>query len=174
MDPYKRITLREIYRNPWLAVEVHDMVHPTGVTGEHLVVVPPRPVAVLVEDGEHFIFTTQPRFAARRDVLEVVKGGADEGESPLETARRELREELGFEAADWESLGEIYEIPSIVAHPIALFLARGLTVVESAPEAVESIVAVRIPIEDALGATGSSQIEDAVTLAILFRYLMRE
>ena len=174
MDPYKRIALREIYRNPWLAVEVHDMVHPTGVAGEHLVVVPPRPVAVLVEDGEHFIFTTQPRFAARREVLEVVKGGADDGESPLETARRELREELGLEAAEWESLGEIYEIPSIVAHPIALFLARNLTAVASDPEVVESIGAVRMPIDDALSAAANSQIEDAVTLAILFRYLMRE
>ncbi|MEO9171270.1 MAG: NUDIX hydrolase [Candidatus Baltobacteraceae bacterium] len=173
MNPYRRLSHREIYRNPWLAVEVHDIVHPTGVPGAHLLVVPAPPVAVLVEDGEAFIFVTQPRFAAQREVLEVVKGGAGEHETPLAAAQRELREELGLEAAHWESLGEIYEIPSIVAHRVGLFLASGLSAVEASPEDVESIAAVRIPIEEVLGAARSGEIEDAVTLATLFRYLMR-
>ncbi|MDQ2864742.1 MAG: NUDIX hydrolase [Candidatus Eremiobacteraeota bacterium] len=173
MDPYTRNAFREIYRNPWLAVEVHDMVHPNGVFGEHLLVVPPRPVAVLVEDGDDFILTRQPRFAARREVVEVVKGGAGENETPLDAAKRELREELGIVAAHWEPLGEIYEIPSIVANPIAMFLAGSLTHVESAQEDVESIEPLRIAIDDMLGGAAGLAIEDAVTLAILFRYLMR-
>ncbi len=173
MDPYTRVSSREIYRNPWLAVEVHAIVHPTGVDGEHLLVVPPAPVAVLVEDGEYFILTKQPRFAARREIVEVVKGGADAGEPPLDAAQRELREELGLTAAHWESLGSIYEIPSIVAPAIALFLASGIEQTQSAPEAVEAIVPVRVPIDRALSEASNGEIEDAVTLAILFRYLMR-
>ena len=172
MDPYKRVAAREIYRNRWLAVEVHDMVHPTGVAGEHLVVVPPPAVAILVEDGEYFIFTTQPRFAAGRHVLEVVKGGADGNETPLEAAQRELREELGIEAAEWTGLGEVFEIPSIVAPPVTLFLASSITRVESEPDDIESIAPVRVPIDEVFSGSMTSEIEDAVTMALLFRYLM--
>ena len=172
MDPYKRVTAREIYRNRWLAVEVHDIVHPTGVEGEHLLVAPPKAVAVLVEDGEHFIFASQPRFAAARHVLEVVKGGAGDGEAPLDAAKRELREELGLEAAEWTPLGDVFEIPSIVSPAVSLFLASGVSQTESAPEDVESIAPVRVPIDEVLGGAMTSEIEDAITLSALFRYLM--
>lgn len=173
MDPYTRVAAREIYRNRWLAVQVHDIVHPTGVAGEHVLVVPVPAVAVLVEDGEHFIFTSQPRFAAAKHVLEVVKGGADAGEAPLDAAKRELREELGLEASEWTPLGTVYEIPSIVAPEVTLFLASGVTQRESNPEEVESIAPVRVPIDEVLGGAMTSEIDDAVTLALLFRYLMR-
>ncbi|HEV7180242.1 MAG TPA: NUDIX hydrolase [Candidatus Baltobacteraceae bacterium] len=173
MDPYTRIAGREIYRNPWLAVEVHDIVHPGGTRGEHLLVIPAPSVAVLVEDGEHFVFTTQPRFAARGEVLEVVKGGAEPGEAPLEAARRELREELGLEAARWEELGQIYEIPSIVQGAVAIFLASDVSAVPTAQEPSESITPVRIPIESALGEAMSREFQDALTLAVLYKYLMR-
>lgn len=173
MDPYKRVAAREIYRNPWLAVEVHDMVHPTGVQGEHLVVATPRAVAVLVEDGEHFIFASQPRFAAGRHVLEVVKGGAEAGESALEAAQRELMEELGLAASEWTPLGEVFEIPSIVAPAVTMFLAAGVSQSATNPEEVESISPVRVPIEDVLGGPMTAEIEDAITMAALFRYLMR-
>ena len=172
MDPYKRVSAREIYRNRWLAVQVHEMVHPTGVPGEHLLVVPAPAIAVLVEDGEDFIFTTQPRFAAGRHVLEVVKGGADPSETPLEAAQRELREELGVEAAQWTPLGEVLEIPSIVAPAVTSFLASDITQTAMDQEDVESVSPVRVPIEEVLGGSMTGEIEDAVTLALLFRYLM--
>lgn len=174
-SPYRRLARREVYRNPWLAVEVHEIVHPTGARGEHALIATGRASGVLVvEDGE-FVFARQPRFAADAIVLEVVKGGAEEDESAIVCAQRELREELGIEARSWAPLGLVYEIPSIVPNAVTLFLARGLRAVESSPEAVEEIGAVRIPIEDAYRAAIDGRIDDAVTLAALLRYrLMTE
>jgi len=169
-DPYVRLRGRELYRNPWLAVEAHEIVHPNGAPGEHLLVVIPQACAVVVEDGDDLLFTRQPRFAARRWVVEVVKGGADAGETPLECARRELREELGASARRWTALGHLYEIPSIVNEPLNVFLASEITLETPDPEVQESIDLVRIAARDAIAAAAAGEIDDAVTVAALFRY----
>ncbi len=171
-SPYRRLAQREIYRNPWVAVHVHEIIHPTGAAGEHIAIEVGTPSGVLVVDGDAFIMARQARFAADAQVLEIVKGGADEGESALACAQRELREELGLRAEDWTPLGIVYEIPSIVEAPLTLFVARDLRTVPSAPEHVEAIEAVRIPFDEAYRAARDGRIDDAVTLAALLRYLI--
>jgi ADP-ribose pyrophosphatase len=167
---YRRLTQREIYRNPWVAVHVHEIVHPTGAPGEHVAIETGRAAGVLVEEQGALLFARQARFAARIDAVEIVKGGAEPGEDPLACAQRELREELGLLAAQWMPLGIVYEIPSIVESPVTLFLARGLQPVASEPEAVEAIGLVRMAIDDAFAAATDGRIDDAVTLAALLRY----
>ena len=169
---YQRLAERELYRNPWVAVHIHEIIHPTGAAGEHISIAAGHASGVLVVDGDVFVLARQPRFAADAEMLEIVKGGADEGETALMCAQRELREELGLIAGDWMPLGITYEIPSIVEHPVELFVARELRDVPSAPEHVESIDAVRIPIDDAYRAARDGRIDDAVTLAALLRYLI--
>ena len=169
---YQRLAQRELYRNPWVAVHVHQIIHPTGAPGEHIAIATGAASGVLVVDGEGFIFARQARFAADARMLEIVKGGADEGETMLGCAQRELREELGLVAMDWRPLGVAYELPSIVEHPVALFVARDLRKVPSAPEHVEAIEAVRIPIDDAYRAARDGRIDDAITLAALLRFLI--
>lgn len=169
-DPYVRIRMRELYRNPHLAVEAHEIVHPSGEAGEHVLVVIPQASAVVVEDNRELLFTRQARFGARRSVIEIVKGGCNPGESALECAKRELREELGIVAKSWSELGTLYEIPSIVSAALVLFLASDLRIEKAAPEANESIELVRLRIADAIDAAAGGEIDDAVTVAALLRY----
>ena len=171
-SPYRRLGQRELYRNPWLAVHIHEMIHPTGAAGEHVAIATGRASGVLVIDGDAFVLARQARFAADTQMLEIVKGGANEGESALACAQRELREELGLIARDWKPLGISYELPSIVVEPVSLFVARDLRSVPDAPEAVEAIDAVRMPIDDAYRAARDGRIDDAITLAALLRYLI--
>ncbi len=169
-DSYVRMGSRELYRNPWVAVEAHEIIHPTGVPGEHVLIVTPQPCGVVVEDGDDLLFTRQPRFGAQGDVTEIVKGGRQPGESVLESAQRELREELGVTARDWSDLGILHEIPSIVAPPVVIFLARDLQLGAAEPEGVERIRLVRLTASAAIDAALSGEIDDAVTVAALFRY----
>ncbi len=169
-DPYVRIRMRELYRNPHLAVEAHEIVHPSGEPGEHVLVVIPQASAVVVEDKRDLLFARQARFGARRSVIEIVKGGRDSGESALECAKRELREELGIFAGSWSDLGTLYEIPSIVSEPLVLFLASDVRIEQAAPEANESIELVRMNVADAIDAAAGGEIDDAITVAALFRY----
>ncbi|MHB8462153.1 MAG: NUDIX hydrolase [Vulcanimicrobiaceae bacterium] len=172
MSTYQRVRHHEIYRNPWISAEVHEIVHPTGVAGEHLLVVPPRASGVVIMDGDACIFTLQPRFAAGCEVIEIVKGGAELGESAIACAQRELREELGYEAASWRNLGECWEIPSIVAPPVALFVASDIRRVGGAPEPNECISEVRLSRSDVIAAMLDGRISDALTIAALARVFL--
>lgn len=170
MKTFERLSSREVYRNPFLAVEAHEIVHPTGVPGEHALIVTPPCSAVIVADGGDLLFTRQPRFGAQAEVLEIVKGGAEPGETSLECAQRETREELGVVAAHWTQLGHLYEIPSLMNTPIDLYLAHGVEHVDAQAEPVEAIELVRLPQEVAIAAAASGKINDAVTVAALLRY----
>lgn len=170
MNAYQRLESREIYRNPYVWAEVHTIVHPSGVRGEHLLVAAPQCSAVVVADGDDLLFTRQPRFAAEIEAVEIVKGGVEGSETPLECAQRELREELGLEAAHWQPLGTLWEIPSIVTPAVEIFYAHGVEHVESVPDAVESIELVRVPRAAAFQAAASGVLGDALTLAALLRY----
>ena len=166
---YVRNRVRTTYENRWLRFEAHDIVHPNGRPGEHGVIVTPRASATVVLDGDDVILARQARYAIDRVVLEIVKGGAEADEDAQAAAARELREELGLAAARWDPLGTVYEVPSIMQEGVSLFLAREVSAVASAPEDVETIVAVRLPFREALRLAGAGEIADAVTIAALFR-----
>ncbi len=166
---FQRRAKRTVYANPWISFEAHDIIHPNGAPGEHGVVVTPPASAVVVYDGGAVWLTRQARFAVDRVVLEVVKGGAEPGETPLEAARRETREEIGVEAARWDALGIAYELPSLVDHEVSLFLARDLTRVATEHEDVETIETVRLPFEEAVDAALSGELQDAITGLALLR-----
>jgi 8-oxo-dGTP pyrophosphatase MutT (NUDIX family) len=173
MSKFIRKSKRELYQNPWLTFEAHEVVHPNGQHGEHGLVVPPRASGVVVLDGDDVLLTRQERFGVDRSVLEIVKGGADECETVFACAQRETREELGAVARSWEPMGLLYEIPSIVSNPIHLYLARDVTMVETQMERVESIVVERLPFTTVLEALAAGEINDAVTGAALFRAAVR-
>ena len=125
--------------------------------------------AVVLVDGGDVLLTRQARFAVDAVVLEVVKGGSHDGETALACAIRESREEAGVVAARWVPLGSCYEIPSIVEHPVALFLGTALTPAPLDPEDVERIEIVRMPFDDALRACADGRIDDAVSAIALLR-----
>ena len=169
MSRFTRKSSRVLQENPWVTLELHDIVHPNGTPGEHVLVRVPSASAAVVIDGDDVLFTSQPRFAVDAIVLEIPKGGAEPGEGPLSCAKRETREELGVEAERWTALGFVYEIPSITEGRVHLFLARDCRFVGVAPESVESIELARIPLKTALAWAFDGGIDDAVTVAALAR-----
>lgn len=170
MEEFQRLEQHDVYRNQWLCVQTHAIIHPNGTPGEHVLIVPQAASGVVVEDDGDLLFARQPRFAARREVVEIVKGGAHGDEDALACAQRELREELGIVAVHWRPLGSVREVPSIIEGAITLFWATGIEHVPDDPESVERISLVRLPAQRALRAALHGELDDAVTLAALLRY----
>ena len=131
------VASRDVYRTEWvMALRLDELRAPgddaAAETFERLVLEHPGAVIVLAVDDQRRAFCLwQYRHPARRRFVELPAGLLDaDGESPLETARRELREEAGLTAGDWTHLGSTWSTPGITNEVMHLFLARDLTVVE--------------------------------------------
>jgi len=127
---------------------VHRATFPGDRTREW--VSAPASVAVVPYDDENVYLVRQPREAVRRgDVLEVPAGIMDvEGESALETAKRELVEEIGMEAEHWVEATSFFASIGFTDEIVHVFLATGLTKVGDPDESgAEQIELVEWPLE---------------------------
>ncbi len=136
----------------------------------------PGGVAVLpVEDGRVWMLR-QYRVAFDRHILEIPAGKRDVlGEPPIETARRELAEELGMVATDWTSLGTMAPSPGYTDEIIHLFAASGIVAGTRKPDGAEEMEAeiVEMSIDEALTGIDDDTITDAKTQIALLRWSRR-
>lgn len=110
------------------------------------------------------------RHSARREVVEAVKGFGDDALSPVEVARHELREELGFTAAGLTFLGKAVADPGFADHPVHCFLATGKVDGPPHPEDSEAIRGItRFPITQIPEALASGSVQDSITLLLLWQ-----
>jgi ADP-ribose pyrophosphatase len=130
----------------------------------------PNAVTVVAVDGEGYVtLVRQLREAARRELLELPAGGIDPGETPLECAKRELREEVGLTGGRWERRSGFFTVPGICREWMELYFAEGLVRGDAAPVADEEIETVRVPLAEIPALL--PEIEDAKTLVGLLLYL---
>jgi ADP-ribose pyrophosphatase len=147
-----------------------------GVTverwGEHEreIVEHPGAVAIVAVDGDGTIaLVRQRREAARKYLVELPAGTLEEGETPLEGARRELEEETGLTGGTWRELAAFYTTPGFCREHMHLFSAEGVESGDARPEADEELELVRWRVDEVAARLG--EIEDAKTLAGLLLYL---
>ncbi len=122
----------DLHRDHWLVALRRDTVHVPGAEDEPFdrwVLEHPGAVIVLaVDDDERVACVRQYRHPAGGTFLELPAGLRDAGdEDPLETARRELREEVELEATEWRRLFALWPSAGITSEQHEFFLARGLT-----------------------------------------------
>ena len=120
-------------------------------------------IVPLTEDGR-IILERQYRYPLDRVITEIPAGKLDAAaENHLEAAKRELREETGYQAAEWIDLGDFYPAPAYTDEKIRMFLARGLTLGERELDADEMINVFSLPLGEALAAVLRGEIPDAKT-----------
>lgn len=139
-----------MYENPWISVREDSVIKPGGSRGIFGVVTMLPGVTVVPVDGEgNVTLIREFKYAVGRETLEAISGGIDGDETPLEAAKRELREECGLEAEEWKDFGTIDPFTTVVNSPNHLFLARILKEGPSAPDAGELLRALKVPFAEA-------------------------
>jgi 8-oxo-dGTP pyrophosphatase MutT (NUDIX family) len=169
---FERIRSETVYQGGFFTVRKDAFGHEDGEEVSRDVVSHPGAVGVVVLDGDRLWFVRQPREAiGSPDFLEVPAGKLDEeGESPLETAKRELAEEIGKRAETWEQLGPpFYTSPGFTDEQVHLFLATGISDVDEEPEIDhnERIDVETRPVADLDAILADTQ--DSKTLLALYR-----
>ena len=137
---FDRISSETVYEGGFFTVRKDAFRHEDGEVAEREIVSHTGAVGIVVLDGEQLWFVRQPREAVGvPDLLEIPAGKLDEeGEEPLDTAKRELAEEIGKQAEDWEPLGAFYTSPGFTDEVVHLFLATGISDVDERPEVDEN------------------------------------
>lgn len=122
----------DVYQGNVMALRADEVVMPGGRTARREITEHPGAVAIAALDpDDRIMMIYQYRHALGRRLWEMPAGLLDvEGEDPLETARRELREEAGLEAAEWAVLLDVAPSPGFSDESVRVYLARGLTEVQ--------------------------------------------
>ncbi|HEX8054595.1 MAG TPA: NUDIX hydrolase [Thermoleophilaceae bacterium] len=150
---FRRTGGEEAWSGKILAVRTDRFVHDDdGEEVEREIVVHPGAVAMVAHDGESLYLVRQPREATgEQALLEVPAGKLDaEGEQPLDTAKRELIEEIGKGAREWKHLVTAWSSPGFTNEQYHVYLATDLYDAEpdEDPEENERIEIVRWPLDD--------------------------
>ncbi len=165
---FRILSSRSIYRGRVVRLDVDRIVEPSGVEVEREIVRHPGAAVLLpvTVDGR-VVMIRQFRYAAGETLLEVPAGTIDHGETPEETAGRELVEETGYHPGRLEKLAEFFPSPGILAERMHLFLATELEKRQTSPDPDESLELVELPWERALELEPGKDVRDAKTLVAL-------
>jgi 8-oxo-dGTP pyrophosphatase MutT (NUDIX family) len=164
------IRQRTVFRGRVITVNVETVTLPNGVTEELEIVHHPGGAAVVALDSESRVcLLRQFRHAGNGWLWELPAGKLDSGEPPLGAAQRELAEEAGVSATEWQSLGSVVSSPGVFTEVVHLFLAQNLHQQSAAPEAAEVFETSWVPLQEALARALAGDITDGKTVIGLCR-----
>jgi 8-oxo-dGTP pyrophosphatase MutT (NUDIX family) len=146
-----------VYDGGQFSVRVERFRHVDGEEVEREIVRRMDAAAIVAYDDEHVWLVRQPREALLEYTLEVPAGKLDvEGESPLQTAKRELAEEIGREADEWEEIRAYHASSGYTDELVHVFAATGLRASDVQNDPGERIEIVRWPLADLDGALAAT------------------
>lgn len=169
---WRSVEGREVFRTPWIVVEAHRTLAPTGAPADYGVVrFQNRAIAILplFADGTT-VLVGQHRFARMNYSWEVPEGGSPLDDDPQAGAVRELKEETGLIARRWIPAFSELELSNSVSDEVGYgFIALELTQEEAEPEATESFQLRRVHFREALRLARAGVLRDAMTVALLYQ-----
>lgn len=167
--PWQVLASRLAYDNPWMSVTDHDVIRPDGKPGRYGVMTPANYAIIILpvhEDGT-ITMVGQHRFATDRYEWELPEGGGPKADAPLDSAKRELREETGLTAARWQETFRADLSNSITDETGFGFIAWDLTQGEAEPDGTEIIETRRLPFLEAVDRAAAGEFRDMPTVAML-------
>ncbi len=142
-----QLTTRLVYDGRMLKVHEDTVRLPDGKTARREYVRHPGAVAIIpLLDADTVIMERQFRYPLGRHFYELPAGKIEPGEDPLETAKRELREECGYTAQHWRHLTTLHPCIGYADEAIELYLAQELTQVGHALDEGEFLEVIAVPV----------------------------
>jgi ADP-ribose pyrophosphatase len=164
---------QRIYTGRVVNLDLDQVRYPDGSVGELEIIRHPGASAIVPflsdprGDDPQILLIKQYRYAVGGYLYEVPAGRLEVGESPVDCARRELREETGCEAEEITALLSLYTTPGFTDELIHLFVASGITRGTRRTEADEFLTVETMSLSRALEMVRNGEIRDAKTVVTL-------
>lgn len=171
INPWTILTSSIKYDNKWIKVTEHEVLNPAGGQGIYGVVsFKNKAIGIIPVDKEGYTWLVgQYRFPLEEYSWEIPMGGGPIGENPLESAKRELKEETGLSAKKWTSIMRIHTSNSVTDEEGFVYIAEDLTAGETEFEDTEVLNIKKIHLRDAVDLIMQNKITDSISVAGLLK-----
>lgn len=159
------------YESPWITIHKHEVIDPGGRSGEYGVIhFKNLAVGVLALDQDMNTWIVgQYRYPLRKYSWEIPEGGGDRAIPPIDSAKRELREETGLEAEHWQEILRMDLSNSASDEHAIIYIAQGLTEFEPEPDHDEELEMRKLPFDELYQMVERGEILDSLTVAAVLK-----
>ena len=170
-NPWKTLSSKYVYSNDWIKVREDKVIRPDGNEGIYGVVETRIATGVVAIDSEQNIYLVgQYRYPLNCYSWEIIEGGAEDNESAIEAAKRELLEEAGIVAKSWQQLGGELHLSNCHSSEAGyVFLAKDLEFKDASPDGTEVLKIKKMPFEQAYKMACDGEITDCMSIIALER-----
>lgn len=171
LNPWKIIASKQVYDNPWIQLTEYDVINPGGGKGIYgKVHFKNRAIGIVVLDELlNTWLVGQFRFTVDQYSWEIPEGGGLIGVNPLDGAKRELLEETGLIAENWEPLLTMHLSNSVSDELALVYLATSLKQTTAEPEETEQLQVRKLPFNDVYKMVEAGEITDSMTVAAIYK-----
>lgn len=170
-NPWKTLSVTDVYDNPWIRVTDHNVINPSGNPGIYGKVHFKNLACGIIPldaDGNTWI-VGQYRYTLDHYSWEIPMGGVPVGTDPLVGAQRELKEETGLTAARWRRILNVHLSNSITDEAGIVYVAEDLTPGEPEFGETEQIEIKQLPFDDVVRMVHDGEITDALSVVGILR-----
>ena len=166
----KTIKIEQIYNGRVINLTKDEVKCPNGENAIREIVHHRGGVAILYKVDDKFIFEKQYRYALNEEIIEVPAGKLEEGEIPLEAAKRELLEETGYRPLEMIHLGDSYPTPGYSSEVIHLYYCPKAVKEERHLDKDENIDLIYLSLEEIEELIANNEIKDSKSVAAIHLY----
>jgi 8-oxo-dGTP pyrophosphatase MutT (NUDIX family) len=170
-NPWRPQSSKVIYDNPWFRLREDKVINPGGGIS-HYGKIDFKNIAIgiiPVDEHNNTWLVGQYRYVPDCYSWEIPMGGGPLQTDPLDSAKRELREETGLTATHWQELMQLHTSNSVTNERGVVYIAKGLTEGETEFEETEDLKIEKLPLEEAFERVMTGEITDAISVAGLLK-----
>jgi 8-oxo-dGTP pyrophosphatase MutT (NUDIX family) len=173
-NPWVTKSSEVVYESAWIKVHKNDVLNPAGKDALYSYVeFKNLAIGILpLDENNNTWLVGQFRYPTNSYSWEIIEGGGNPEQEPVESAKRELKEEAGIIANDYKELMRMHLSNSATDELAIVFIARDLSFAEAEPEESEVLQLKKVHINEANEMCLYGEITDAISVAAIYRVIL--
>ncbi|MFY8184811.1 MAG: NUDIX domain-containing protein [Bacteroidia bacterium] len=173
-NPWVTKSSEVVYESAWIKVHKNDVLNPAGKDALYSYVeFKNLAIGILpLDENNNTWLVGQFRYPTNSYSWEIIEGGGNPEQEPVESAKRELKEEAGIIANDYKELMRMHLSNSATDELAIVFIARDLSFAEAEPEESEVLQLKKVHISEAYEMCLKGEITDAISVAAIYRVIL--